>query len=146
MNAPETNLATQLTIAMPDLNPGERLVATVITPNGRRDHVIRMAQEVQTSDELTWKAAMKFAEDAGGELPDRVEGALLYATKEEGEFEPDWYWTREQDAGDESCAWLQSFSHGRQDNDHKGYQYRVVLVRRVAIQPFTNSESVCDEK
>ena len=133
MNAPETNLVAQLTIAMPELAPGERLVATVITPNGRRDHIIRMAPEVQTSDELTWKAAMKFAKDAGGELPDRVEGSLLYATKEEGEFDRDWYWTREQYTDTESCAWLQSFDYGSQGIYHKGSKYRVVLVRRVAI-------------
>ncbi len=133
MNAPEANLVSQLTIAMPTLADGERLVATIIAPTGRREHIIRMAAAVQTNDELTWKAAMKFAKDAGGELPDRVEGALLFATKEEGELEPDWYWTREQHAGDESYAWIQSFDYGGQTNSHKGDEFRVVLVRRVAI-------------
>lgn len=133
MNAPSSNTETAITITFPVLSEGERLVATIITPTGRREHIIRMAMAVQTSAELTWQAAMDFAKDAGGELPDRVEGALLFQTKEDDEFTDDWYWTREQYAGDESFAWCQYFDDGDQYGFHKGNECRVVLVRRVAI-------------
>lgn len=122
-----------MNITLPELRPGERLIATIIIPNGRREHIILMAKEVQTNKEMTWQAAMDFAKDAGGELPDRVESALLFATKEEGEFELDWYWTREQGAGFGSYAWVQSFDYGYQDDYRKDNKYRVVLVRRIAI-------------
>lgn len=48
-------------------------------------------------------------------------------------FETEWYWSSTQYAGDESFAWIQNFYDGLQGDDHKGYDYRVRAVRRVAI-------------
>ncbi|BBB65877.1 hypothetical protein UNDYM_1624 [Undibacterium sp. YM2] len=48
-------------------------------------------------------------------------------------FEPEWYWTSTQNAGDPSYAWMQSFDGGDQYGYHKSYEYRARAVRRVLI-------------
>ncbi len=48
-------------------------------------------------------------------------------------FDPVWYWSSTQHAGSGVCAWCQYFDDGDQGSYPKGYDYRVVLVRRVAI-------------
>ena len=48
-------------------------------------------------------------------------------------FDPVWYWSSTQLAGTGVSAWCQGFGDGGQSGGHKGYDYRVVLVRRVAI-------------
>ncbi len=121
----------QTAIPQPTLEESERPVATIITPNRRCEHIIRMA--LMPADGMTWQTAMNFAKDAGGELPSHVESALLFETKEEGEFKPDWYWTREQHPGLGSCACCQDFSNGGQYFVREGHKCLVVLVRRVAI-------------
>lgn len=61
---------------------------------------------------------MEWAGEQGGELPNRVECALLFATLK-SEFEEKWYWTRETHASDSASAWCQYFDHGSQLNAHK---------------------------
>lgn len=49
-------------------------------------------------------------------------------------FDPVWYWSSTQHAGNDDSAWCQHFDGGGQFSNHKDYDYRVVLVRRVPIQ------------
>ncbi|WP_377153309.1 DUF1566 domain-containing protein [Roseateles sp. UC29_93] len=84
----------------------------------------------QPGQELTWAEAMAWAEGVGGELPNRVESALLYANAKD-RFERDWYWTREQYSA--LYAWYQSFDDGYQYNGGKGYEYRARAVRRFKL-------------
>lgn len=92
--------------------------------------------------EANWKKATEWAIGIGGELPNRVESALLFATLK-GEFEQDWYWTREQRAStsesESASAWVQGFSNGNQSSYHEGYTYRARAVRRLAVESFTPS-------
>ena len=113
------------------MNEGERYICAILDENGHGHHIIRLPYE--PNKQLTWKKAMEYAAKKGAELPDRIEGALLFGKRKEGEYAEAYHWTREQDADYESCAWLQSFDYGGQLNIHKDYKYRVVLVRRVAI-------------
>ena len=80
-----------------------------------------------------WKDAMAWAESIGGELFDRCEGALLFATMKD-QFKSEWYWTREQHASDSDYAWGQGFHYGYQDSGHKDISYRARAVRRLPLE------------
>lgn len=69
-----------------------------------------------------------YAEDAPAQTP-------LALFQEDGEeaFNPVWYWSSTQHAGDGGCAWCQGFAFGGQGGNHKGSQSRVVLVRRFPL-------------
>lgn len=112
------------------LNPGETYVGTITTPGEYGSyHLIKLPEEIESA---TWKQALAWAEDQGGELPNRVEGALLYVTLKD-EFKDAWYWTREPHSKDD-YAWVQSFIGGYQNDYHKDNDYRAVAVRRLVIQ------------
>ena len=48
-------------------------------------------------------------------------------------FEPVWYWTSTQDAGNPDSAWIQDFGTGNQNHDHELYEYRARAVRRCLV-------------
>ena len=48
-------------------------------------------------------------------------------------FEPEWYWTSTQHAGDAGYAWVQNVGDGGQSNGRKGNYYRARAVRRLKI-------------
>ncbi len=48
-------------------------------------------------------------------------------------FDPTWYWTSTQHAGDDDHAWSHDFYYGDQLLTHKANQFRARAVRRVAI-------------
>ena len=114
-----------------NLHLGERHIGTILSDDGHGHHIIRLPYD--QDKRLTWQEAMEYAEQEGAELPDRVEGALLYAKREADEYAAEYHWTREQLAGHESYAWLQSFGYGSQSLIHKDFKYRVVLVRRIPV-------------
>lgn len=122
-------------LTFPALREGERFVGTIVRPDGSGHHIIRMAAE--PGKRLNWKDAMAFAAEKGGELPDRPEAALMFATARK-DLEEEWYWTREQHAGSAAYAWVQLFGYGLQGNTRKGTQCRVVLVRRVPIESLSH--------
>ena len=118
----------------PLVQENERYVGAIVRPDLTGYHLIRLPLDPDL--EMKWKAAMAFAAKQDAELPNRVESALLFETREEGEFESDWYWTRDELAGNDGYVWCQHFGYGGQLYYHKDNQCRVVLVRRV---PFTYS-------
>jgi hypothetical protein len=85
-------------------------------------------------DTLAWQPAMDWAKSIGAELPNRVEGALLFANLPDA-FEKAWHWTNEQYAGNESFAWCQGFDDGSQYGGLKSYAARARAVRRLPIDP-----------
>ena len=117
-------------------NEGDRYVGAILRADGSGHHLYRLPLEKGLKK--TWPEALAYATEQGAELPDRVESALLFNTREDGEFEREWYWTREQHAGDDAYAWCQTFGLGGQNYDLKDDELRVVLVRRVAIQSFSH--------
>lgn len=119
--------------APPALAEGEVYVG-LIAAGTRREHIILLPGELE---DAPWAKAMKWAESIGGELPDRVESALLFATLKD-QFKPEWHWTREQYASYSGCAWVQYFDNGNQGNGHKGYAYRARAVRRLPIPQFNH--------
>ena len=122
--------------APPALADGEVYVGLIVAGT-RREHIILLPGET----EAKWADAMKWAESIGGELPDRVESALLFATLKD-QFKPVWHWTREQHASHSGFAWVQSFSYGGQYHGRKDFPCRARAVRRSPIPQFNHLAGV----
>ena len=120
-----------ITITFPTLNEGEKFIGVIISADGSKRHALILLPGEKT--DIKWDEAMDWAKSIGGELPDRCESALLFATMKD-EFSPEWYWTREQHAADSGFAWYQSFFYGAQITSHKSYEGRARAVRRLEIQ------------
>ena len=75
---------------------------------------------------------MEWAKSIGGDLPDRVEQALLYKHLAD-QFQKNWYWSNTQHAADSVYAWSQGFHDGFQNDFYKLIKLRARAVRRVAI-------------
>ncbi|HKO88316.1 MAG TPA: hypothetical protein VJU83_07325, partial [Burkholderiales bacterium] len=67
----------------------------------------------------THAEAAKWAKKQGGELPNRREGALLYANAHDKFKTDDAYWTSETHEAYADFTWGQWFSNGFQDIWHK---------------------------
>lgn len=120
-----------LTLPKPHLNEGEKFVGVIVSADGAYQHyLILLPGEAEPNN---WQAQRDWAASIGGELPDRVESALLFATLK-NEFSSEWYWLREQHAEFADCAWMQSFYNGGQDFNLKVNEWRARAVRRSIIQ------------
>ena len=114
-----------------NLNKGEIYIGTIITPGEHGSyHLILLPGEAES---INWKEATAWAQKSGGELPNRVESALLFQTHK-SEFSENWYWTRETHVNDSAYAWCQGFNYGGQYGAHKGLYYRARAVRRLILQ------------
>jgi hypothetical protein len=127
MNAPEV---TTPAIQLPALAEGETYVGAIISADGTHHHHIILLPG--DHDDCNWKAAMAWAASLGGDLPNRIEQSLMFATLKD-QFQKDWYWSGELYASDASFAWCQSFSYGTQGNGHVSDQCRARAVRRLPI-------------
>jgi hypothetical protein len=110
---------------------GEKYIGTIISADGTRNHHIILLPGAGSGK--TWNESKAWAESIGGELPDRCEGALLFATMKD-EFEEEWYWTREAYASGSGYAWYQHFGLGLQFYGGIGTKLRARAVRRLIIQ------------
>lgn len=115
-----------------NLKPGEIYAGLILGKEGQPDHHLFLL-EAKPANKLNWEAAKTWATSVGGELPTRSEQSLLFANCGQ-EFEPYWYWSGEQDAGNPSCAWMQNFYVGGQDGYRKSYECRARAVRRLIIE------------
>lgn len=132
-----TNLAKRpakiftVSTAIPELKDGERYVGVIISACGNvRKHIILLPGY---NDDASWQKQMEWATSIGGELPDRVESALLFATMKD-EFKEAWYWLREQHASYGDYAWVQGFGSGGQDYFRKDGHFRARAVRSIPIE------------
>ncbi|MGB2832954.1 MAG: hypothetical protein WBC07_08355 [Methylotenera sp.] len=116
-------------ITKPELKEGEIYAGTIINPDGTGNHIILLAAD---HEKTTWQSAMDWAKEHGGDLPNRVESALLF-NQSKSEFQQDWYWTNETHAYDTEWAWCQNVHYGRQYYDLKNSELRARAVRRLAI-------------
>ncbi|MDP3322677.1 MAG: DUF1566 domain-containing protein [Hydrogenophaga sp.] len=117
-------------ITTPKLKENEIYAGAIINPDGTGHHIILLDGDHEESD---WKSAMDWAKEQGGDLPNRVESALLFNQLKD-RFKDECYWTNEQHASHSYYAWSQSFGYGNQDYDGKGYEFRARAVRRLVIQ------------
>jgi hypothetical protein len=111
---------------LPELKEGEIYAGAIIAPDGTGHHIILLDGD---NDGADWRTQMEWAKSIGGDLPDRIEQALLYAHLKD-RFQETWYWSNTQHASDSACAWSQLFYYGLQFYDGKSYEGRARAVRR----------------
>ncbi len=114
----------------PELKEGEFYAGAIINPDGTGNHIILLAGE---HEKTTWQAAMDWAKEQGGDLPNRVESALLFKQSKD-QFKEGWYWTNETYAYDPELAWFQHFLNGTQGDYDKDLELRARAVRRVEVK------------
>ena len=113
------------------LQPGEHYAGIVLGHNDEPSyHLILLPGDVES---VTHDAALKWAEEVSGELPNRREQALLYANLK-SEFAAVWYWSSVLHESDPDYAWYQYFGDGYQSNLLRVYERRARAVRRLIIQ------------
>lgn len=118
-----------LTLEYPKLANGEKFVGFIVSADGTKKHAIILLDGEK--QDVTWSKAKEWAKSIGGDLPDRVESALLFNTLK-SEFSSTWYWTNE--AYGSSHAWLQGFGNGNQHYDGVTSSFHARAVRRLEIQ------------
>ena len=123
-------MSTEKTIATPVLNEGEIYAGAIINPDGTGHHAILLPGD---NDDASWDKQMEWAASIGGDLPDRVEQALMYKNLPD-QFEKEWYWSNTQHASDSDSAWFQYFHDGLQLSTRKVNELRARAVRRSVIQ------------
>ena len=117
-----------MTLNRPTLAEGEKFVGFIVSADGtKKDAIILLPGEKQ---DVTWKQAQEWAKSIGGDLPDRVESALLFKTLKL-DFSENWYWAGE--ACGSGTAWVQHFRFGGVNYDDVGDDFRARAVRRLSI-------------
>ena len=115
---------------LPPLAEGERYIATLIDAVSQQGyHLILLPGDAEPANHDTQLA---WAKENGGDLPTRVEQALLWE-KARNEFQQDWYWSNEKHHVNASYAWYQLFSYGGQSSHHINGELRARAVRRSII-------------
>ncbi len=125
MNAPIA--ASQLTI--PPLAEGEIYIGAIGNAQGELYHLILLPGD---NDDATWQEQLDWAKSIGGDLPNRIEQAMLFDGFKD-QFKADWYWSNKTCHFDDDYAWFQGFSYGLQDINLKSLNYRARAVRRLPI-------------
>jgi len=113
----------------PPLNEGETYIGFISDHKGEGHHVILLPGD---NDDATWQSQMDWAKSIGGDLPTRVEQALLWANHRD-QFKQDWYWSNETHHRVSGWAWYQDFNYGYQHGSTKTNEFRARAVRRLPI-------------
>ena len=118
----------------PPLAEGEIYIGSIGDKNGDVYHLVLLPGD---NDRAPHAKQVEWAKSIGGELPNKLEAAMLFAHAKD-EFKPEWYWTWEtlidpEEPDDAAWAWFQGFYYGGQYSGHKRYQLRARAVRRLPI-------------
>ena len=116
-------------IQIPPLEEGQIYIGVRGDAKGELYHLILLPGD---NDDATHAKQLEWAKSIGGDLPDRVEQAMLWANHRDL-FKKDLYWSNESHHSDDGCAWYQSFYYGYQDFIRKSYALRGRAVRRLPI-------------
>ncbi|WP_321905186.1 DUF1566 domain-containing protein [Paraburkholderia tropica] len=117
-------------LQLPPLADGEVYIGARGDKNGDFYHVVLLPGDHECD---THAAATEWAKSIGGDLPNRVEQAMLWANHRD-QFEEDWYWSNETYHRNDAFAWCQDFPDGSQGYGLKDYDNcRARAVRRSPI-------------
>ncbi|QWE95310.1 DUF1566 domain-containing protein [Cupriavidus sp. EM10] len=116
-------------LQIPPLSEGEIYIGAIGDKNGDFHHVVLLPGD---NDDATWQAQMEWAKSIGGDLPTRVEQAMLWANFRD-QFKGEWYWSNEVHHRNSGWAWYQAFGYGDQDYDGQDHELRARAVRRLPI-------------
>ena len=115
---------------LPKLADGEIYVGAIGDALGNLYHVILLPGD---NNDATREAQLEWAKRIGGDLPTRIEQAMLLANHSD-QFKKDWYWSNEIHDTESDWAWNQYFGYGSQNYRHKGNEFRARAVRRLPIE------------
>ena len=118
-----------MNINLPELADGEIYVGCIGDALGNLHHVILLPGD---NDDDTHEAQLEWAKSIGGDLPSRIEQAMLLANHRD-QFKKDWYWSNEINHAESGWAWYQYFLYGNQNTSNRGTELRARAVRRVPI-------------
>lgn len=113
----------------PTLADGETYIGAIVKADGAGHHIVLLPGH---NNAASWQAQMEWAKSIGGNLPSRIEQAMLFAYHHDA-FRPTRYWSNEQHAANSDYAWYQNFLNGSQFYDHTNFKLRARAVRRVSI-------------
>lgn len=139
-----TAISTLLTtIAIPRINTfwaehGGIFAGIVAGENNAPDYFLIHATSDHELFDIDWHNAVESAQAPINDLTDwslpNTREAHLLAINSCDSFDLDsLYWTSEQNALNDSFAWMQNFDYGNQLNGHKSNKRRARAVRRVLI-------------
>ena len=111
------------------LAEGEIYIGIIGDALGNLHHVILLPGD---NDNATHESQLEWAKSIGGDLPTRIEQAMLLANHRD-QFKKDWYWSNEINHADSDWAWYQDFGDGYQDYDIRSNELRARAVRRLPI-------------
>lgn len=117
-----------VTVTAPNPNPGELWLGVVIAGK-KKEHIYLLPGD---NDPASWQEQMDWAKSIGGDLPNRIEQAMLLALMKD-QFKEAAYWSKEKHVSDSGCAWYQGFSDGHQDYSNPFSKLRARAVRRSEI-------------
>jgi len=117
-------------IEIPPLAEGEIYVGCIGDVAGNLHHVILLPGDAKGA---TWEKQMEWSKSIGGDLPNRIELAMLWANHRD-QFEKDWYWSNGTHHAKAGWAWYQDFGYGEQSVILKLNELRVRAVRRLVIE------------
>ena len=119
-----------MNINLPELADGEIYVGAIGDAAGNLHHVILLPGD---NDDATHEAQLEWAKSIGGDLPNRIEQAMLWANNRD-QFKKDWYWSNEIHHAESGWAWYQYFYYGGQYGGPKANSIcRARAVRRLPI-------------
>ena len=116
-----------MNINLPELSEGEIYVGAIGDAAGNLYHVILLPGD---NNDATHEAQLEWAKSIGGDLPTRIEQAMLWASHRD-QFQKDFYWSNEIRHAESGWAWTQNFTNGHQYVTHKSHEFRARAVRRV---------------
>ena len=116
-------------IAKPPLNEGEIYIGLIGDANGEAYHLVLLPGD---NDDATHQAQLEWAKSIGGDLPNRIEQAMLWANHRD-QFKKDWYWSNETHHDESAWAWFQYFGYGNQTLSTQYDELRARAVRRLPI-------------
>ena len=114
---------------IPELADGEIYIGAIGDAAGNLHHVILLPGD---NDDATHESQLEWAKSIGGDLPTRIEQAMLWANHRD-QFKKDWYWSNELHHNESSWAWFQYFTSGHQNGYDQGLELRARAVRRLPI-------------
>ena len=114
---------------MPKLAEGEIYIGIIGDALGNLHHVILLPGD---NNDDTHEAQLEWAKSIGGDLPSRIEQAMLLANHRD-QFKKDWYWSNEIHHADSGWAWYQYSYDGYQTHGYRSNELRARAVRRLPI-------------
>jgi hypothetical protein len=113
-------------IQIPPLADGETYLIGLVDANGDVEHTVLLPGD---KDDASQAEQFAWAKSLGGDLPNRIEQAVMFA-KFRDRFQKDAYWSNETCDWGSSFAWCQNFNDGLQYSYRKSAALRAVAVRR----------------